>query len=110
MSCSCHRAGSFVAIKLQKRSNRSKFGQTRGSVAVRACQHNEGFAVEKNKRFQRGASVCALAGSAIFINPSALAQNANAAPTEEIDEVVVTGIRASQRSSLELKREAIQVV
>jgi len=48
-----------------------------------------------------------LASTAIFTG-AALAQEAQ--PSQEIDEVVVTGIRASIRSSLEIKRDAIQAI
>jgi TonB-dependent receptor len=65
--------------------------------------------VERFKRLRSSAvSTCAFAGSAIFINAASMAQEA--APTQEIDEVVVTGIRASMRSSLEVKRDSIQVI
>lgn len=52
-----------------------------------------------------------LAGLAIAVGIPAQAQNAQpAAGSEEVDEVVVTGIRASLRDALEVKRDAIQAI
>ena len=56
---------------------------------------------------------CALAGLAIAASAQVAAQEAAAqaaASPEEIEEVVVSGIRASMRDSLAIKRESIQVV
>ena len=53
---------------------------------------------------------CALAGLAIAASAQVSAQQAAASRVEELEEVVVTGIRAGLRSSMEVKREAIQVV
>jgi iron complex outermembrane receptor protein len=61
--------------------------------------------VDKFKRFN--STACLVAGSAIFMG-TALAQDAQ--PTEELEEVVVRGIRASIRNSLEVKRDAIQSI
>ena len=52
---------------------------------------------------------CALAGLAIAASAQVSAQQAAPAP-EEMEEVVVSGIRASMRNSLEVKRASIQVV
>jgi TonB-dependent receptor len=52
---------------------------------------------------------CALAGLAIAASAQVSAQQA-AAGAEEMEEVVVSGIRASMRDSLEVKRESIQVI
>jgi TonB-dependent receptor len=52
---------------------------------------------------------CALAGLAIAASAQVSAQQA-AAGAEEMEEVVVSGIRASMRDSLAVKRESIQVV
>jgi TonB-dependent receptor len=49
----------------------------------------------------------ALAGLAIAIGSPAQAQQA---PTEEMDEIIVSGIRASMRDSLSVKRDSIQVI
>jgi iron complex outermembrane receptor protein len=50
----------------------------------------------------------ALAGLAIAIGAPSQAQEAQ--PTEEMDEIIVSGIRASMRDSLSVKRESIQVI
>jgi iron complex outermembrane recepter protein len=47
--------------------------------------------------------------AAVFLAQVAFSQQVNAAE-DELEEVVVTGIRAGLRSSMEVKREAIQVV
>jgi TonB-dependent receptor len=52
---------------------------------------------------------CALAGLAIAASAQVSAQQA-APAAEEMEEVVVSGIRASMRNSLEVKRASIQVV
>jgi iron complex outermembrane receptor protein len=51
---------------------------------------------------------CALAGLAIAASAQVSAQEATA--PEEMEEVIVSGIRASMRDSLSIKRESIQVV
>jgi len=51
----------------------------------------------------------ALAGLAIAMSAQVSAQQA-ATQAEEMEEVVVSGIRASMRNSLEVKRESLQVV
>jgi len=60
--------------------------------------------VPKSKRFHSSVG-CVLASSAIFVGVAA-AQEAR--PSQEMDEVVVTGICASIRSALEIKRDAVQ--
>ncbi len=52
---------------------------------------------------------CALAGLAIATSAQVSAQAANPA-VEELEEVIVSGIRASMRDSLDIKRQSIQVV
>jgi TonB-dependent receptor len=59
--------------------------------------------------FGSSGMTCALAGFAIAASAQVSAQEA-APPTEEMEEVVVSGIRASMRDSLGIKRESIQVV
>jgi TonB-dependent receptor len=51
---------------------------------------------------------CALAGLAIASSAQVAAQEAK--PGEEMEEVIVSGIRASLRNALEVKRESLQVV
>jgi outer membrane receptor for ferrienterochelin and colicin len=51
----------------------------------------------------------ALAGLAIAASAQVSAQDA-APPAEEVQEVIVSGIRASLRDALEVKRESLQVV
>jgi len=65
----------------------------------------------KRRFMSSNASVvtCALAGLAIAASAQVSAQQAAPAP-EEMEEVVVSGIRASMRNSLEVKRASIQVV
>jgi iron complex outermembrane receptor protein len=65
----------------------------------------------KRRRFGSGVPgvSCALTGLAIAVSAQVSAQQP-AAPAEEMEEVVVSGIRASMRNSLEIKRESIQVV
>jgi iron complex outermembrane recepter protein len=55
-------------------------------------------------------SSVALAGLAIAIGAPANAQNSQGTGTEEVEEVIVTGIRASMRDALSVKRESIQVL
>lgn len=62
-----------------------------------------------------GVSMCAMTLSALLAQSQVAAQQANnaAATTDrpgELQEVVVTGIRAGLRTAVEVKREAIQVV
>jgi iron complex outermembrane recepter protein len=62
-----------------------------------------------------GLSLCAMAVSVVLAQSQAVAQQStsNAAPAnrpDELQEVVVTGIRAGLRTAVEVKREAIQVV
>ena len=60
---------------------------------------------------QLGIAIAGILGTAGFARPAAFAQDANptAAPSagEEIDEVVVTGFRASLQSSTNAKRESV---
>ena len=51
-----------------------------------------------------------MAGLAIATTAQVSAQEAAAPVAEEMEEVVVSGIRASMRNSLEVKRESIQVI
>ncbi len=61
--------------------------------------------------FNASSVTCALAGLAIAASTQVSAQQASAsAGGEEIEEVIVTGIRASMRDSLEVKRESIQAL
>jgi TonB-dependent receptor len=61
-----------------------------------------------SRGFARPATVTGLvAGLAIASIP---AHSQQAQPSEEIDEIVVSGIRASMRDSLSVKRESIQVI
>jgi len=64
----------------------------------------------KRRFFGSGSSgvTCALAGLAIAASAQVSAQQATS--PEELDEVIVSGIRASMRDSLGIKRESIQVV
>jgi len=68
--------------------------------------------VVNNKRRLLGSGssgmTCVLAGLAIAASAQVSAQEA--APPEQMEEVVVSGIRASMRDSLGIKRESIQVV
>jgi TonB-dependent receptor len=54
-------------------------------------------------------AVAGILGTAAFASPMAFAQNANAptAPADEIEEVVVTGFRASLQSSTDAKRDSV---
>jgi len=65
----------------------------------------------KRRVFGSNASsvTCALAGLAIAMSAQSVAQEA-ASAGEELEEVIVSGIRASMRDSLTVKRESIQVV
>jgi TonB-dependent receptor len=67
--------------------------------------------VSINRVFGSGASgvTCALAGFAIAASSQVCAQQATTSG-EEVETVTVTGIRASLRNSVEVKRESIQVV
>jgi len=60
---------------------------------------------------QLGIAIAGILGTAGFAMPAAFAQDANATaaatPGEEIDEVVVTGFRASLQSSTNAKRESV---
>jgi TonB-dependent receptor len=51
----------------------------------------------------------AAAGSALITAP-ALAQDAPAAPAEEEEAIVVTGIRAAERAAIDIKRNSVSVV
>jgi len=60
-----------------------------------------------------GVSICTVAASALLMQGAALAQQSTSTPKatgDALEEVVVTGIRASLRSSMEVKRDSIQVV
>lgn len=65
-------------------------------------------------KFRRALLLCAVAGSALTVAQPALAQDAaapqtgEAAPAEE--EILVTGIRASERAAIDIKRNAVSVV
>src|SRR6476469_8187397 len=52
----------------------------------------------------------AMAGLAIAASAQVMAQQPTTGAPEELEEVVVSGIRASLRNSLEVKRESLQVV
>jgi TonB-dependent receptor len=60
---------------------------------------------------QLGIAIAGILGTAVFAIPAAFGQdakaNASATPNEEIDEVVVTGFRASLQSSTNAKRESV---
>jgi TonB-dependent receptor len=60
---------------------------------------------------QLGIAIAGILGTAVFAIPAAFGQDANATasatPNEEIDEVVVTGFRASLQSSTNAKRESV---
>jgi outer membrane receptor for Fe3+-dicitrate len=58
--------------------------------------------------FRSSGVTSALAGLAIASSAQVAAQEAK--PVEEMEEVVVSGIRASLRNALEVKRESMQVV
>ncbi len=61
----------------------------------------------------RGLHLCspsALAASLLLLQAASFSPQAVSAETTEVEEVVVTGIRAGLRTSLEVKRESIQVV
>lgn len=70
----------------------------------------------KHRKGRTGSNVhvCAMAASALLLPSLGFAQPAAPATTpqkaEALEEVVVTGIRAGLRSSLELKRDSIQIV
>ena len=53
---------------------------------------------------------CALAGLAIATERAGCRAGCSHLPAEEIEEVIVSGIRASMRDSLAVKRESMQVV
>jgi iron complex outermembrane receptor protein len=62
-----------------------------------------------------GLQLCAIAATALLTSAATLAQGSQPATTtnsgsEPIDEVVVTGIRAGLRNSLEYKRDSSQIV
>ncbi|HSX56044.1 MAG TPA: TonB-dependent receptor plug domain-containing protein, partial [Sphingomonas sp.] len=63
-------------------------------------------------KFRRALLLSAVAGSALTLVQPAFAQDApaaeEAAPVEE--EILVTGIRASERAAIDLKRNAVAVV
>src|SRR5690242_17657000 len=60
---------------------------------------------------QIGIAIAGILGTAAFAVPAALAQDANAtapnAQGEEVEEVVVTGFRASLQSATNAKRESV---
>ena len=73
--------------------------------------HGGPAVVNIKRRFLNSGSsgvTCALAGLAIAASSQVAAQEA--APPEQMEEVIVSGIRASMRDSLEIKRESIQVI
>ncbi|MDC7810411.1 TonB-dependent receptor [Sphingomonas koreensis] len=63
-------------------------------------------------KFRRALLLCAVAGGALTLAQPAFAQDApaaeEAAPAEE--EILVTGIRASERAAIDIKRNAVAVV
>src|SRR5687767_11712422 len=61
--------------------------------------------VAKNIRITSASAVAALS-----LSVGAVAQQTSTPPAEELEEVVVTGVRASLVQGLENKREAVQVV
>ena len=60
--------------------------------------------------FQRRPNLIRSAVLAALAGHVGMAQGQQSAPTEELEEVVVTGIRSSYRASLETKREETAVV
>jgi TonB-dependent receptor len=70
---------------------------------MKNMQRYSGSHAASRARWPLAAAVCCLQS---FSSPAAEAAEQNA----ELEEVVVTGIRAGLRSSMEVKREAIQVV
>ena len=64
-------------------------------------------------RARAAGQVCAIAASGLLAPVAALAEDTqptSGQPAEAIDEVVVTGIRAGLRNSLEFKRDSTQIV
>ena len=66
-------------------------------------------------KIRRAMLLCAAAGSALTLTQPALAQDAPAAEQQAQDagaeeEILVTGIRASERAAIDLKRNAVAVV
>ena len=69
--------------------------------------------MDHSKRHQEraGGEVLARAiATALLLAPGAILAQQGAPRTENLEEVIVTGIRAGMRDSLEVKRESIQVV
>src|SRR5688572_17255322 len=63
-------------------------------------------------RSQIGIAIAGILGTAGFVSPTAFAQDANANPAgnpadEAVEEVVVTGFRASLQSATNAKRESV---
>jgi len=100
--------------KLQKRSFKRKFRHTRPKgVANNTGGFQVGHFNSRKLRARAAGQVCVIGACGVLTPLAASAddtQPTSGQPAEAIDEVVVTGIRAGLRNSLEFKRDATQIV
>src|SRR5262245_37678034 len=88
-----------------------------GGQAPTACSHAEGNSMKAKSTTQRlrSRALFTIVGGVVVINP-AFAQQPATSPvasqtkTEPLEEVVVTGLRASLQTSMDIKRTAVGVV